>query len=754
VVAPNLPSQPTPFIGREDELAEIANLLGMPACRLLTLVGPGGIGKTRLAIEAVRPIILPDGVHFVPLQPLNSPDFIVSTIADALNFTFYGEQDPKTQLLHYLREKHLLLVLDNFEHLLGGVDLLPEVLEQSPGVKLLVTSRERLRLREEWVFDIAGLAFPENGHSAALVDYSAAQLFVQNARRAGYAPQPTDAASILRICQLVEGMPLALELAAAWTRVLPIAKIADEIERSLDILETTLRNVPEKHHSMHAAFEHSWLLLTDEEQTVFRRLSVFIGGFIQQAAQEVAGASLRALAVLVDKSLLRVDANGRYDLHELLRQYAREKLTAASEAQAVSDRHLVYFLTFADSAEQELFGAHQIDWLNRVEAELGNLRAAIGWSLEIGDIAASLRLTTWPYWFWTQHRYHFVDYKRFVDILSLPQAHVRTTVRAKALNAAGYFQLFEGNYPEARRLLEEALDIAREVGDLRELTRAGLSLGPVLYSLGEHEAAGDLLEESLALARQLQDRFGIAWSLMFLGDVVLQRGNTERAHQLYQESIDLCRALEERVLLPYPLRRLGLVMRGYGDFERTRALCQESLKLNVALGDRRFVAASLVGLAGLAITEGHGIRAAQLLSTAERLLNAIGVHLLIVDQVEYEHHLRSVRNQLDTAAFDRAWAEGQSMTMEKAVAYALHSHEPVVAQPSHAPTQPLADPLSPRELEILGLFASDLSTREVAQNLFITVGTVKWYLNQIYSKLSVHSRIQAIARARELKLLT
>ncbi len=608
MVAQNLPTHATPFLGRAEELSRIVTLLDDPTCRLLTLVGPGGIGKTRVAIEAarltmanddrgthdrspIRTASFSDGSCFVPLQPLTSPEFIISAIADALHFTFHGEQDLKQQLLGYLREKRLLLLLDNFEHLLDGADQLPEIMEDAPGVKLLVTSRERLRLREEWVLDVRGLPFPPKELSAESGDYTSVQLFLQNARRAGYSPATTDAASIARICQLTEGVPLAIELAAAWVRVMSCTSIASEIERSLDILTTTTRNVPEKHRSMRATFAHSWKLLSEDEQRIFRRLSVFRGGFTRDAAEHVAGASWSILASLADRSLLRVDTNGRYDLHELLRQYAFDQLTEADEWQAVLDRHQGYFLAFAESAESELIGANQIEWFERVEVELGNLRAAIGWSIERGDIAAGLCLTGSLYWFWCQRGHHHEGYEHSIAVLSLPAAKSRTIVRAKALNAAGCIQWFEGHYAEARVLLEEAVSIAREVGDLPQLARAVRFLGPVLFSLGESDAAGLLLEESLALARKLEDRFGIAWSLAYFGDVVLKRGNMEQAQRLYQEAIDLLRELQDKALLAYTLRRLGLVMRVDEAYERTKALCQESLELNVAIGDRRGVAA-------------------------------------------------------------------------------------------------------------------------------------------------------------------
>jgi LuxR family maltose regulon positive regulatory protein len=295
------------------------------------------------------------------------------------------------------------------------------------------------------------------------------------------------------------------------------------------------------------------------------------------------------------------------------------------------------------------------------------------------------------------------------------------------------------------------------VGGPRELTGAARTLGHVLFSLGEYKAASLLLEEGVSLARQLQDHHNLAWSLVFLGDLFLQQGEMEQAQGLYQESADLLRELHDKAVLAYAVRRLGQVMRGLEDYERASALCQESLALNLTLGDRRAVAASLVALAGLALAQGNAVHAAHLLGAAERLLNDLAAHLFFPDQLEYDRHRKDVRERLDTSTLNRAWAEGQSMALEQAVAEAL-GHSPTPGQPRtrvavEVPGHRLPEMLTERELEILRLLDSGLTTREVAQRLFLSVGTVRWYLNQVYSKLQVHSRTQALSRARELKLL-
>jgi predicted ATPase len=322
----NLPAQRTSFIGRADEIADLTALLDDPECSLLTLVGPGGIGKTRLAIEVARQKIddFRDGVYFVPLAPVADVENVPLAVLESLSYQFQqGSHGARQDVLSLLSEKHLLLVMDNFEHLLDGAGLITDILNTAPAVKILVTSREALNLQEEWVRTLTGVSYPTDGSLDRLEDYCAVQLFLDRARRMrGHFSIEADPANIARICALTEGMPLALELAAGWLNTLTPADIVTEIEHNLDILSTRSRDVAERHRSMRAVFCHSWCLLSPEEKTVFQRLSLFRGGFTREAAAEVASASLDVLAALVAKSLLTLSATGRYTIHELLRQYA------------------------------------------------------------------------------------------------------------------------------------------------------------------------------------------------------------------------------------------------------------------------------------------------------------------------------------------------------------------------------------------------------------------------------------------------
>ena len=378
----NLPLQTMPFIGRTDEITAIVHQLTDPACCLLTLVGPGGMGKTRLAIEVAkyiaetRPPV--DGIYYVDLQPVISGDVLMTTIANTLAILVSGSDDPRTQLLAYLNGRNSLILLDNFEQLLGSVDLLTDIVKIAPDVKLLVTSREALNIQEEWVWEVGGLQVPGLQAEASIESYSAVQLFVERARRSHQNFTLIGQETVVtRTCQLVEGMPLAIELAASWIKALSCTEIAIEIQRGLDFLTTNKRNVLERHQSMQVVFDHSWRLLTEAECQAFPRLSVFRGGFRREAAEYVAGASLAVLAGLVDKSFLRVNPDGRYDIHELIRQYAEERLDSLQDAKSeIQERHCIYFSDFLVQHQATLRSSKQATALDEIGNEMDNIRVS------------------------------------------------------------------------------------------------------------------------------------------------------------------------------------------------------------------------------------------------------------------------------------------------------------------------------------------------------------------------------------------
>lgn len=652
----NLPVQLTPFVGREEELALIGNRLADAACRLLTITGPGGIGKTRLAIQAAASRIeqFRDGVFFVPLAPVMTVDFLVYTIANALNFSFYGwEEEPLAQLLSYLRDKEMLLVMDNFEHLLAGVGIVTQILESAPAVKILATSRERLNLQGEWVVEIAGLKFPEQERGNGIEHYSAVQLFLQGVRRvqAGFTLTASDKPAVARICRLVEGMPLALELASSWARVLSCQEIAREIEHNLSFLTTSWRDVPDRHRSLRAVFQHSWKLLNAEQRVVFRKLAVFRGGFEREAAQKITGASLDLLLSLVEKSLLQRSATGRYHMHELLRQFAEEKLTQVPEEQEQSRAaHCRFYVRFLQEREQRLQGREQREAVQEITAEIENVRVAWYWAVKQGkadelDRALQSLLNYYEIQGWFQEgermfadatealrqqsgevvdttriailgklsarqggfSYRLGHYSRaqelFEESLSLFR---RLNLREElpyCLNSLADIARIQGAYAKARALLQESIALCEQTGDKRSLARALNHLGIVLGSQGKYQEAQRTFEQSLAVFRQLQDRWGIAKTLNNLGIIAYFLKDYTRARQLYGDSLAIHEDLGNQYGTALTLNNLGLIAHELGEYEEAHSLHCKSLEVHRKIGYSLGIALALndLGLSALAM---------------------------------------------------------------------------------------------------------------------------------------------------------
>ncbi|HXQ38741.1 MAG TPA: AAA family ATPase, partial [Anaerolineales bacterium] len=413
LVSSNLPVPLTSIIGREHEMRAIIQQIQDPACRLLTLTGPGGVGKTRLALEVAHRLneSFKNGAPFVSLVGTSTSEFIVPAIAEAVGFVFSGATELKVQLFNHFKEQQMLLILDNLEHLLSGIQLLDDLLEYAPGIKLLTTSREQLNLRAEWVFEVQGLPVSSHIELDDLESNSAAALFIQRARQTdvNFTPRAENLPSITRICQLVDGLPLGLELAATWVRMMSLPEVAREIERSMDFLTTTARDASPRHRSMRAVFDYSWNLLSTEERQVMRKLSVFRGGFTRAAAEKVAGATLPLLSALLDKSLVRRNESGRYDLHELLRQYANVQLRAEEqEEQAVCEGHAEFYLSLLEAHKPMLQSRRQRDALAELSSETDNIRAA--WDEAVSSRRLDLlRRGAWSLWYMYELRTYFQE---------------------------------------------------------------------------------------------------------------------------------------------------------------------------------------------------------------------------------------------------------------------------------------------------------------------------------------------------------
>lgn len=730
----NLPARLTAFMGREDELAQIARQLGDPACRLLTLTGPGGIGKTRLALEAAEAYFrgenqaaqlgsVAQGVFFVPLAPVDQASSIPAAIAQTLGLTLTPREEPLSQLLAHLRDRAMLLVLDNLEHLMEGVGMVQEILQQAPRVKVLATSRERLGLQAEWVMTLEGLPGPEKPGLEAARHSSAVKLFVERASRVqpGFALTPEVAPAVVRVAQLTQGWPLGLELAAAWVQAFEPQAIAQEIEQNLDFLQAPERDRPERHHSMRAVFDHSWRLLSAEEQAVLRCLAVFRGGFERAAAGQVAQASPRVLLALVSKSLVRRTPTGRFELLEVIRQYALEKLEAdQAESEAAHARHATHYLSLAEAAEPELHGPEQARWLERLATEHDNLRAALAWVLERREAEKALRLTTALHWFWYVRGYSLEGRDWLEQALSLAEMsvpprsgdeRVAPSLKAKALDALAEKHKDLGNYALALRYQEEALRLWQSLGDRQRVAGALHTLGLVAREQGDYNQALAYFEESLALKRELDDRLGMGATLNDIGVLHSYAGRTAEAVPYFEESLALKRQVGDHLGVAYALGNLSNVFAALGQKEKAQSLLEESLALKRELGDQQGIAVSLYNLALGALEAGEFAQAEPYMREGFQIFHTLGRrwHLafmltLFIDYTlrleQYERAARLIgalyglaaalglpeppgnpsllagqiektRQALGVEAYQRAVAEGKSMSLEQTLAYTL-----------------------------------------------------------------------------------
>ena len=647
-----LPAVHTRFVGRVAELAEIRRLLGDPHYRLVTLVGPGGIGKTRLALEAVQGCCpFADGVVFVPLAPISTPALLVPTIADAIGFTFSGPEPPSIQLLRFLQSKQLLLILDNLEHLLGDVPggvrtpsdtlggaahLLARILEEAPGVKLLVTSRERVSLRGEWAVQLAGLPVGQAEAPGAARDADAMVLFAERARQVQHDFELTAANRevVMRICRLLEGMPLGIELAATWVRVLSPTEIAAELERGLDFLQASTHDLPERHRSMRAVFEHSWRLLDAGEQQVLRRLAVFRGGFTRAAAAEVAGAALAVLAALVDKSLVRRTGAERYDLHEVVRQGAAAHLEHDPRDETVTrDRHAAYFAALLADRDRLLKSPAQRATVAELTTEIDNVRAAWQWAAQRRRFA-DLRMAIPTLYYLHEIRNW---YQEAVNLFGQAADELQATSAAEGgaddeerlvlgelLALQGWFAFRYSEFERARELAERSLALLGPRSTAAALAEALPFLWTVRYKGGDYDEGAQLLRLRIQLQRARGDRFAEGGALLHLGTLKQQQGDAQEAYRLLRESLALFTATGDPVMIARSLGLASTAALAAGAYEEARQLASESLVIGRGLVDHFSMGLALHALGVVAHVEGRYEEARSRLEESVALSTTIG----------------------------------------------------------------------------------------------------------------------------------
>jgi predicted ATPase len=728
----NIPVQRTGFVGREKEVAAATELLLNKDVRLVTVTGPGGIGKTRLAVEVASGLAesFPGGIHFVPLSSLHDPSLIPSAIVQTLGIREAGGQSPLEMLKKNLQDSSrapMLFLLDNFEHLINAAPTVAELLVMEPNLKILVTSRAPLHVYGEHEFPVPTLAVPDAKAMPsveALSEFPAVALFVQRAAaaRPDFRLNRENAPAVIEICARLDGLPLAIELAAARVKVLSPSALLARLASRLQLLTGGSRDLPQRQQTLRAAIDWSYDLLSPAEQKLFRRLAVFVGGCTLEGVEAVCDTKgdldvdlLDGMASMVDKSLAQqveqATGESRFVFLETIREYALEKLETSGEKATTKRAHAAYCLVLAEEGAAEQGGAETAGWLERFALEHDNFRAALAWLVETGDAEWGLRLGTALFRFWETREYLAEGRDSLGKLLKMPGATGCTKARARALFAAGVLTGEQGDYAAAIALLRESLEIARQlrdnqgvavslnamavlardqgdvaaalplaeeslavwrdVGDLKAVARSLSNLANIVKLQGDYARARSLYDECLAIFRGLGDRTGVAWSLNYQGDAARDQGDTIAARTLYERALAIFHELGDRWGIAGTLADLGNLATEQGDFATAQSLYRESLKIFQELDHKRGIARLLECFACSAATQCKAESSLRLAGTAAALRQTIGAPLAPREQAVLEPFLDSARKSMSNAAGATAWLEGWSMTVEKAIEDAL-----------------------------------------------------------------------------------
>lgn len=868
----NIPSQPTHFIGREPEITEIVGVLQDDRCRLLTLVGPGGIGKTRLSIESIQRLTTDDfehGIFYIPLAPLTSADNIVTTVIGVLGILIGDDATPQEGLVKFLSQRKLLLVMDNFEHVLDRADLVADILHVAPNVKVLATSREALNLSMEYVWHVSGMRYPDVEEPEDINQYDALNLFIERALqiRRDFSPG-NEQLAIIQICQLVDGLPLGIELAVSWLKTLSCRDIIDQIEQGIDILSTRTRNIPQRHRSIRAVFDHSWKLLTADEQNIFPKLSVFRGGFKLEAAIYVADADLLTLAGLVEKSMVRHDASGRYDIHELLRQYAQEKLDTLDEVNIYIEHHMHYFATFMADRAPDIKGRRQVDSLNEIAGDFDNIVEAwrqgihransdvLNDMMETLSLFVDIRALTvigerlfreamvnlsssdlnplvynrlqaryiqvWilqekrpipDYIIQMSHEYLQIAENHSDEITVLlcvwlqgelhridhnAEQSLSSYEKARELSIKLQSKYYEGRilrgiewlfsidwiddpqyYTEVSRLHRE---VTSQISDINGLAYALYYIGVKNWNTGKLDAAQKDLDLARTNWQTVKNSKRTNVIILDLGLISFRKGNFEEAESQIIKSLQLhaeMNFIANHAIMYSALSSINIVK---GDYKRARELFAQALdshasghipdshinsnhaffaivthdykfvrenlyKVFARNESQRIISTSFVLVSFVLHHDRQYVRATETLGFALKQMGGSTQWVLNWDLLI---QLRAdLESELGSEIYQTAWERGSQLdigeTISEMLAY-LSDDDTLDSTPLKS--QPLIEPLTKRELDVLTLLAEGLTNSKIAQKLHISTGTVRVHTRNIYGKLSASNRTEAANIAR------
>ncbi|HEY1293505.1 MAG TPA: LuxR C-terminal-related transcriptional regulator [Chloroflexota bacterium] len=771
-VVAGIPEPFTSFVGRQREVLELRRLL--TTTRLLTLTGTGGVGKTRLALEVARVGENREylaGTAVVELATLADAAFVPQALATALGVSEQPGRELLQTVLGVLRRRPVLVVLDNCEHLLQAcAELAETVLRTCPGVRILATSREPLDLGAELTWRVPGLSLPLEGSShsvESLASSDAVHLFVQRAARAraGFELTSSNAPAIAQVCRRLDGIPLAIELAASWVNALTVQQIDKRLDDSLMLLTGGGRTAPDRQRTLRGTLDWSYDLLNPLERTLLARLAVFAGGWTLEAAEAVcADEDARAVDVLnhlgslVNKSLVVAEEHAQivwYRFLDPLRAYALEKLNASGDAQRVKSRHRDWYLELVERFEIEWRGPLQGAWFESLEREQANLRAALRYCLDQRNIAEGLRLASALHRFWDLHGRLTEGRAWLAELLGAANGPISDSIKANALDAAGFLAVYQGDGRVADRYLTEALHLWRGLGNENGIARALISLGTSAQTQNDNARAQDLWEQGLAVARNARDRVDTYWALHMLTRQAVRQCEYERAQRLIDEGLALKREQGDSFGIANSLYALAQLGWQRGELDRAGALVLDSLRLVRDFGHLRTMSFDLLLLAHITAECGQLEQSVCLFGAVDELQVNLGDKrpvpvVLNIDPARTEAILAECRAKLTPAAFDAAWTAGQAMTTDEAVAFALSgtfSGVSTLPQDRVDHPTPADSSLTARETEVLRLVADGSSNQQIASELVLSLRTVERHIANIYAKLGARNRVEATAYA-------